>query len=102
MWKGFFMEGLKIQKSYNTAFRAEAESPKAAVALKTAPMANDTVEISSKKQDKKTGFGKVAAMLAALTVVIAGGTFGGVKLYDKYFQKLASGIRKGEIDEALF
>ncbi len=69
---------------------------------KTAPIPNDTVEISSKKQDGQSSFGKVAAMLGILAVVAGGGTFGGVRIFDKYFNKLSSGIKKGEIHDALF
>lgn len=69
---------------------------------KTAPIPNDTIEISSKKQDGQSSFGKVAAMLGILAVVAGGGTFGGVRIFDKYFNKLSSGIKKGEIHDALF
>lgn len=70
---------------------------------KTAPIPNDVVEISSgKNKDSKSSFGKVAALLASLSVIIGAGTFGGVKIYDRYFQKLASGIKKGEIHDALY
>lgn len=69
---------------------------------KTAPIPNDTVEISAKKQDSQSSFGKVAAMLGILAVVAGGGTLGGVKIFDRYFNKLASGIKKGEIHDALF
>ncbi len=70
---------------------------------KTAPLPNDVVEISTgKNKDPQSSFGKVAALLASLSVIIGAGTFGGVKIYDRYFQKLASGIKKGEIHDALY
>lgn len=81
--------------------QAGASNPPAAQP-KTAPIPNDTVEISSKKQDSQSSFEKVAAMLGILAVAAGGGTFGGVKIFDKYFNKLASGIKKGEIHEALY
>ncbi len=69
---------------------------------KTAPTPNDSVELSTKKEKNPQGFAKVAMFLAAAAAIVGGGTYGGVKIYDKYFQKLASGIKKGEINDALF
>ena len=67
---------------------------------------NDTVEITHEETKapvgKNNGFINVATMLTAAAAVVCAGTYGGVKLYDKFFQKLASGVRKGEINEALF
>lgn len=75
------------------------------VSPKTEPIPADSVEISAKKQGEKTkkaGAGEVAAFLGAISVAVAGATFGGIKFYDKFFQKLACGIKKGEINDALF
>ena len=57
---------------------------------KTAPTPNDSVELSTKKEKNPQGFAKVAMFLAAAAAIVGGGTYGGVKIYDKYFQKLAS------------
>lgn len=72
--------------------------------VKTEPVPNDSVELSTKKEDKNglSAFAKVAAMLGVISVAVAGGTYGGVKLYDKFFQRLSCGIKKGEINDALF
>lgn len=62
------------------------------------------MELSTKKEDKNglSAFAKVAAMLGVISVAVAGGTYGGVKVYDKFFQRLSCGIKKGEINDALF
>ena len=72
--------------------------------VKTEPVPNDSVELSTKKEDKNglSAFAKVAAMLGVISVAVAGGTYGGVKVYDKFFQRLSCGIKKGEINDALF
>ena len=70
---------------------------------KTSPMPNDSVEISTK--DDKCGTScmlNVAGMLAVAAAAVGGITHGGIKIYENYFQKLASGIKKGEINDALF
>lgn len=74
------------------------------VIAKTEPLPADSVEISSKtpKGKEKGGIGSVATFLGAISVAVAGATFGGIKIYNKFFQKLACGIKKGEIDDALF
>ena len=88
----------------NLPQKVQPSAEKAPVAQpKTAPLPNDVVEISTgKNKDPQSSFGKVAALLASLSVIIGAGTFGGVKIYDRYFQKLASGIKKGEIHDALY
>uniref|UniRef100_UPI004029A38D hypothetical protein n=1 Tax=Candidatus Scatousia sp. TaxID=3085663 RepID=UPI004029A38D len=73
-----------------------------AVPVKTAPLPNDSVELSSKKEKSSSDFGKIAAMLGMISLAVAGATFGGIKVFDNYFQKLHCGIKKGEINDALF
>ena len=65
---------------------------------------SDTVEFSSKESKKSNkGFVNVLEMLAVLMAVCSGATFGGIKIYNKYFNKLAgSGLKFGEINEVLF
>lgn len=78
-----------------------------AVNTKLPDLPNDSVTLSSQtqreKEKDKNGFLKVAAMLGLIAAAAGGGTYGSVKIYDKYFNKLAiSGIKKGEINDALY
>ncbi len=97
------MEGISdVTQLKNNNFSIQGNGKSSSIPAKTVPMPSDSVELSNKKIEKSTGFGNVVALLAGLSLVVAGGTFGGVKLYDKYFHKLACGIKKGEIDDALY
>lgn len=107
MGKVFLMEVIsevsQVKNSHNPALQGGGETRTSVIPVKTSPIPDDILELSSKKENKPQGLGKVAAMLAALSLVVAGGTLGGVKIYDRYFQKLAkSGIKRGEINDALF
>ena len=73
------------------------------VPYKTAPIPNDSVEISSKTNKCDTScLLRVAGMLALTAAAVGGITHGGIKLYENNFKKLASGVKKGEINDALF
>ncbi len=102
--KGFSMEGIsdvtKIQN--DNKLSAQGNGKPLSVPVKTEPMPYDSVELSTKNNGDSKGFGNVVALLAGLSVLIGAGTLGGVKLYDRYFQKLACGIKKGEINDALY
>lgn len=102
--KGFSMEGIsdvnKLQNDHKLSVQGNGKP--LSVPAKTEPMPYDSVELSTKNNRESKGFGSVVALLAGLSVLIGAGTFGGVKLYDKYFQKLACGIKKGEINDALY
>lgn len=102
--KGFSMEGISdVNKIQNDNKLSVQENGKPlSVPVKTEPMPYDSVELSTKNKGESKGFGSVVALLAGLSVLIGAGTFGGVKLYDKYFQKLSCGIKKGEINDALY
>lgn len=95
------MELSKINETQNIQKKGE-NAPKTSFSQKTAPMPNDSVELSTKGKSAEKNFLNVAAFLAAAAAVVGGGTYGGVKIYNKYFQKLASGIKRGEINDALF
>lgn len=89
------------QKDYK--FPVQGNLKTSSVPVKTEPMPQDSVEISNKKNTEgANGFGKIAGVLAGLALLVGAGTLGGVKLYDKYFQRLACGIKKGEINDALY
>lgn len=97
------MEGISdVTQLKNNKLSVQGDGKSSSIPVKTAPMPYDSVELSNKKNKKSTGFGNVVALLAGLSLLVAGGTFGGVKLYDRYFHKLACGIKKGEIDDALY
>lgn len=97
------MEGISDAKQLNNNNHLiQGNGKSASIPAKTNPIPYDSVDLSTKKNEKSTGFVNVVALLAGLSLVVAGGTFGGVKLYDKYFHKLACGIKKGEIDDALY
>lgn len=102
--KVFFMDGIsevsQANSKNNVNITGGKNSP--AVPVKTAPLPNDSVELSSKKENKSSDFGKIAAMLGMISLAVAGATFGGIKVFDRYFQKLHCGIKKGEINDALF
>lgn len=97
------MEGISDAKQLNNNNHLiQGNGKSSLIPAKTNPIPYDSVDLSTKKNEKSTGFVNVVALLAGLSLVVAGGTFGGVKLYDKYFHKLACGIKKGEIDDALY
>ena len=97
------MEGISDAKQLNNNNHLiQGNGKSSSISAKTNPIPYDSVDLSTKKNEKSTGFVNVVALLAGLSLVVAGGTFGGVKLYDKYFHKLACGIKKGEIDDALY
>lgn len=91
------MDGLTpILNLYSPEFKSAAQAP-----LKTMPAQPDKLELSNKKQEK----GSYINVLEALVLTAAaasGGIYGGKKIYQKYFQKLACGVKKGEINDALY
>ncbi|MCM1073898.1 MAG: hypothetical protein NC334_08840, partial [Bacteroides sp.] len=73
------------------------------VRLKAMPAQEpDKIEISNKKQEEPKSFLSVLGALALTAGIATGGIYGGKEIYKKYFQKLACGIKKGEINDALY
>ena len=73
------------------------------VPSKTAPIPNDSVEINSKTNKCDTScLLKIAGILALGAAAVGGIIHGGIKIYENNFKKLASGVQRGEINDALF
>ncbi len=90
-----------IQNTNNIVSHSQNSTP--VIAFRGADYPADSVEISTNnKKPKKKCWLNVAGMLSAAAAVVGGATFGGVKIYEKYFQKLASGVKRGEIRDELF
>ena len=71
-------------------------------AYKTEPVLEDKIELSTNSGQNKSSFIETAGILFAGAALLGGCTAIGMKINEKYFQKLACGIKKGEIKEELY
>lgn len=98
--KVYLMEGitpiLNLKNNYNTEFRSAEPAPS-----KPFTAQKDELKLSNKKQDNGS-YVNILRALALTAAVISGGIYGGKLIYQKYFQKLACGVKKGEINDALY
>ncbi len=87
-----------IPKIYRNEFKGAQSAP-----LKTMPAKNsDTVELSSITKKDNNGYSSILGLLAISAAAATGGIWGGKEIYKKYFDKLACGIKRGQIDDALY
>lgn len=62
----------------------------------------DKLELSTKKKKKNQDYTEILAGLLAVSALATAGVWGGRNIYHKYFDKLACGIKKGEIGDPLY